>query len=536
MPLGWHMQNTVPDWLSAVALLPSGTWVKAVDSVQLLHEAKQVNPGIKTVLRHWYDSGQVFGGDLATNKNRARLFLNTFVDGTFRQYASSIDAIEEFNEYLANSQSAQEIQDRVTWVRAISEVWTQEYRTQAGLGHIRLVIANAPIGNDIPLEIARQCYIHNNILSYHAYIPVLNNVITPANEWNYYSGRWTALDSVYAQNGVFVNWLFTEMGSVANVGGHLDPAGGWRAANVHNGHVSNYLAALGYWLDRYSAWNSAHNSRAYGGVLFTTSGQMQSTWRNFEVIQPEMGQIATFVRNWTPGAPTPPEPSEDWKKEVWNESVVRQPITLNPGAALQAAIFADGLTPVQSEFWFTPSDGVQRACQAAEHIQTGERRVYYAIVPQWNDVSWFRDPHVPMALASPVEGIPLYVTSPFNSPRDYGLHEGIDLRAVLGTTPVRILACAPGTVEFVRTTDTGDYGKYVRLNHGNGVKTWYCHMSSVIVTVGLVIPTGYVLGRAGDTGNATGVHLHLNVQHIGHGLEGYVVDDVIDPAPLLGID
>jgi hypothetical protein len=57
-------------------------------------------------------------------------------------------------------------------------------------------------------------------------------------------------------------------------------------------------------------------------------------------------------------------------------------------------IFADNFVPVQSEFYYTAQDGINRACMAAEHLQTGERRVYYAVVPNLvsglNVNQWFK--------------------------------------------------------------------------------------------------------------------------------------------------
>ncbi len=79
---------------------------------------------------------------------------------------------------------------------------------------------------------------------------------------------------------------------------------------------------------------------------------------------------------------------EDWQRVLWDKSVELQTIQLNPNAALQAAIFADGFVPVEAEFWYTV-DAVEYAAQAAEQLSSGERRVYYALVPVWSDVRWF---------------------------------------------------------------------------------------------------------------------------------------------------
>ena len=128
------------------------------------------------------------------------------------------------------------------------------------------------------------------------------------------------------------------------------------------------------------------------------------------------------------------------------------------------------------------------------------------------------------------------ITDPFNSPRAYanGRHEGVDLRAIVGGRPAEIVAAQRGVVDRLRTGNTG-YGNYVRLRHdwpdGTVWYTWYAHLSELnpALQLGEMVETGQRLGIAGTTGNSTGVHLHLTVQHIGHGLRGYVVADVVDP-------
>ena len=74
---------------------------------------------------------------------------------------------------------------------------------------------------------------------------------------------------------------------------------------------------------------------------------------------------------------------------LWAASIERQAISLNPDAALQAAIFADNYVPVQSEFR-AMIDNIPYAVQAAEHLETGDRLMYYAIVPKWNDVKKYQ--------------------------------------------------------------------------------------------------------------------------------------------------
>lgn len=146
------------------------------------------------------------------------------------------------------------------------------------------------------------------------------------------------------------------------------------------------------------------------------------------------------------------------------------------------------------------------------------------------------DNSTPFSLINPVT-TGFFITDPFNSPRPYanGRHEGLDLRAITGGKAAEIVAAQDGVIDRIRLGGT-DYGNYVRIRHewadGTTWVTWYAHMGSVnpALKVGEFVDAGRRLGIAGKTGNATGVHLHLTLQHLGHGLKGYVLADVVDPA------
>lgn len=89
-------------------------------------------------------------------------------------------------------------------------------------------------------------------------------------------------------------------------------------------------------------------------------------------------------------------------------------------------------------------------------------------------------------------------------------HQGLDIGAPNGT---EVFAPANGVVEFVKTTyrrKTG-YGKAVVINHGYGVKTLYGHLSDVKVKAGQKIERWDIIGLVGETGRATGPHLHYEV-------------------------
>ena len=53
------------------------------------------------------------------------------------------------------------------------------------------------------------------------------------------------------------------------------------------------------------------------------------------------------------------------------------------------------------------------------------------------------------------------------------------------------------------------YGNYVRLTHGDGQETLYAHMQYLYVRAGEVVQAGQSLGTVGQTGRATGAHLHF---------------------------
>ena len=61
----------------------------------------------------------------------------------------------------------------------------------------------------------------------------------------------------------------------------------------------------------------------------------------------------------------------------------------------------------------------------------------------------------------------------------------------------------------------GGYGYYVRIDHGGGLETLYAHCSSICVTAGQQVQAGQVIGYVGQTGCATGNHLHFEVYQNG---------------------
>jgi murein DD-endopeptidase MepM/ murein hydrolase activator NlpD len=85
-------------------------------------------------------------------------------------------------------------------------------------------------------------------------------------------------------------------------------------------------------------------------------------------------------------------------------------------------------------------------------------------------------------------------------------HLGIDLAARRGQA---VLAAAPGVV--LNAGWNKGYGYQVEIQHAARVTTRYSHLSRVMVEPGEILERGDVVGLAGDTGMATGVHLHFEL-------------------------
>ena len=86
-------------------------------------------------------------------------------------------------------------------------------------------------------------------------------------------------------------------------------------------------------------------------------------------------------------------------------------------------------------------------------------------------------------------------------------HTGLDIAAVTGTD---IKVIADGTV--ISAGYSGSYGYLVKVDHGNGVETWYAHTSKMYVKKGDTVKAGDVIAAVGSTGNSTGPHLHLEIR------------------------
>ena len=84
---------------------------------------------------------------------------------------------------------------------------------------------------------------------------------------------------------------------------------------------------------------------------------------------------------------------------------------------------------------------------------------------------------------------------------------------------------------YIRAAGTGivddagqdvQYGRYVRISHGEGLRSLYAHASWVFVAEGDSVGAGEVIALSGNTGRSTAPHLHLEIEQDG---------EPVDPMP-----
>lgn len=90
-------------------------------------------------------------------------------------------------------------------------------------------------------------------------------------------------------------------------------------------------------------------------------------------------------------------------------------------------------------------------------------------------------------------------------------HPGVD---IANRSLPQVVAADSGTV-ISAGWDSSGYGNMIMIDHGNGYKTRYAHLSKIYVTVGQTVNRGGAIGQMGSTGRSTGPHLHFEIYNGG---------------------
>ncbi len=100
---------------------------------------------------------------------------------------------------------------------------------------------------------------------------------------------------------------------------------------------------------------------------------------------------------------------------------------------------------------------------------------------------------------------------------DERFHTGLDIAAEEGTA---VKAAFSGKVTFAGHDDS--FGNYVEITHGSEIKTLYCHLQSLYTDENNLVEAGQVIGFVGQTGVATGPHLHFEIRINGVSYDPYI--------------
>lgn len=98
-----------------------------------------------------------------------------------------------------------------------------------------------------------------------------------------------------------------------------------------------------------------------------------------------------------------------------------------------------------------------------------------------------------------------YRTDPFTGRASF--HAGIDIAGDNGSP---VYAAGAGTIVTAENSG-GARGRYIVIEHPNGLQTWYMHLSKIQAHVGQTVDKGEQIAELGSTGRSTGPHLHFQV-------------------------
>ncbi|GAA0136699.1 M23 family metallopeptidase [Paenibacillus sp. YSY-4.3] len=97
-----------------------------------------------------------------------------------------------------------------------------------------------------------------------------------------------------------------------------------------------------------------------------------------------------------------------------------------------------------------------------------------------------------------------YRTDPFTGKAAF--HAGIDIAGKIGDP---VYAAAAGKV--VAAESNRSRGKYIIIQHPNGLQSWYMHLNEIKVSEGDTVKKGQTIAKLGNSGRSTGAHLHFEI-------------------------
>lgn len=179
-------------------------------------------------------------------------------------------------------------------------------------------------------------------------------------------------------------------------------------------------------------------------------------------------------------------------------------LTLRDGRLIEKTVIVEARPRIQKPLGIPEKLGGNTLASAKKLVSTLEKDNASLINLKTQDHAlWTDDFSLPLTKA--------IVTDSFGYQRNtVGFeiaHKGTDFRAPAGAS---IMAMNRGVVRVAKTFST--YGKTVVIDHGLGLFTFYMHLSKIYVAEGQLVQKGQLIAASGDTGYATGPHLHVTVR------------------------
>lgn len=159
------------------------------------------------------------------------------------------------------------------------------------------------------------------------------------------------------------------------------------------------------------------------------------------------------------------------------------------------------------------SENIEPPSETTEHKIETAQNIPAETKPQTNPEP---NPDAMPAFRNPTEG---KISSVFGgrvhpvTGADGNFHTGIDIAGIMNQT---VISAAEGKV--IKTGEDSANGKYVIVEHTGGYTTAYAHLNKICVTEGEYVDNNTKIGQMGESGIATGVHLHFEIKKNGERL------------------
>lgn len=152
-------------------------------------------------------------------------------------------------------------------------------------------------------------------------------------------------------------------------------------------------------------------------------------------------------------------------------------------------------------------------------VQTAEQIQQAKVDNQFARLQGLKHIKQSLPLAQPLDYY--YISSRYGKRSDpvnkrWAVHYGLDM-AASKKSPVYVTA--PGKVKFVGWK--GNYGRFIVVEHGNGIETRYGHLHKTLIKKGDAVGYRTKIGLVGNTGRSTGAHLHYEIRVNGKNVDPY---------------